>query len=155
MRIREICVKYLPSKVPLREGQKYRNSQQVFEAFREIFQEPVEVFRVVLLDTKNGFLHFEDISRGSLATSVVHPREVFFSAVHHRAAAIICLHNHPSGDPTPSREDRECTERLRQAGSLLGIRLLDHIVIGEKDYYSFADSGMLEGMGDTLPAPAP
>jgi DNA repair protein RadC len=79
-----------------------------------------------------------------LSTSVVHPREVFWSAVHHRAAAIICLHNHPSGDPAPSREDRECTNRICKAGQILGIRVLDHIVVGEKDYFSFADSGCLQ-----------
>lgn len=144
MRIREISVRYMPSTVPLNEGDRFQNSRQVYEAFRELILEPVEVFRVLLLDSKNQFLHFEDISRGSLSTSVVHPREVFWSAVHHRAAAIICLHNHPSGHPAPSREDRECTNRICSAGRILGIRVLDHIIIGERDYFSFADSGILE-----------
>ena len=80
-----------------------------------------------------------------MSTSVAHPREVFWATVYHRAAGIICLHNHPSGDPAPSREDRECTERLYnyKASKILGIRLLDHIVIGENDYFSFADAGLL------------
>jgi DNA repair protein RadC len=143
MRIREISVKYIRSDIPLNEGERFQNSRQAYESFKNLILEPVEVFRVVLLDSKNHFLHFEDISRGSLSASVVHPREVFWSAVHHRAAAIICLHNHPSGDPAPSREDRECTERICKAGQVLGIRVLDHIVVGEKDYFSFADSGIL------------
>ena len=143
MRIREISVKYIRSDIPLNEGERFQNSRQVYESFRNLMLEPVEVFRVVLLDSKNHFLHFEDISRGSLSTSVVHPREVFWSAVHHRAAAILCLHNHPSGDPAPSREDRECTDRICQAGKILGIKVLDHIVVGQQDYFSFADSGIL------------
>ena len=143
MRIREVCVKYIRSQIPITERQKFKDSRQVFEAFRDMFLEPVEVFRVLLLDSKNHFLHFEDVSRGSLSTSVAHPREVFWAAVYHRAAGIICLHNHPSGDPAPSREDRECTERLYKVSKILGIRLLDHIVIGENDYFSFADAGLL------------
>lgn len=144
MRIREVSVRYVRSPdVLLDTRQRFGNSRQVFDASRDLFLEPVEVFRVLLLDSKNHFLHFEDISRGSLSTSVVHPREVFWSAVYHRAAAIICLHNHPSGDPAPSREDRECTGRLLHAGGILGIRVLDHIIVGENDYYSFADAGVL------------
>ena len=145
MRIREVMVKYLPSKVPLEQGSRFTKSQQVFAAFRDLYLEPVEVFRVLLLDSKNTFLDFEEIARGSLSSSVVHPREVFWSAVHHRSAAIIILHNHPSGDPDPSREDRECTKRLYNAGKILGVRLLDHIIIGSENYFSFADAGLIGG----------
>jgi DNA repair protein RadC len=143
MRIREISVKYIRSDIPLNEGERFENSRQVYECFRDLILEPVEVFRVVLLDSKNHFLHFEDISRGSLSSSIVHPREVFWAATYHRAAAIICLHNHPSGDPAPSREDRDCTDRICKAGQILGIRVLDHIIVGQENYYSFADSGVL------------
>jgi DNA repair protein RadC len=143
MRIREISVKYIKSDIPLNEGERFQNSRQVFDSFKDLNLEPVEVFRVILLDSKNHFLHFEDISRGSLSSATVHPREVFFSAVHHRAAAIICLHNHCSGDPAPSREDRDCTDRICKAGQILGIRVLDHIIVGHQDYFSFADSGIL------------
>jgi len=145
MRIREVSVRYIRSDIRLDTRQKFSNSQQIFESFRDLFLEPVEVFRVVQLDSKNHFMNFEDVSRGSLSTSIVHPREVFCSAVRERAAAIICLHNHPSGDPQPSREDRECTGRLCQAGKILGIRFLDHIIIGETDYFSFADAGLMGG----------
>jgi len=143
MRIREVSVRYIRGDVRLDTRQRFSHSRQVFEAFGDLFLEPVEVFRVVQLDSKNRFMHFEDVSRGSLSTSIVHPREVFCSAVRERAAAIICLHNHPSGDPQPSREDRECTGRLSRAGKILGIELLDHVIIGEADYFSFADAGLL------------
>jgi DNA repair protein RadC len=143
MKVREFSMRYVRSDVPLDTRQKFSNSRQVFEAHRDLFLEPVEIFRVLLLNSKNLFLHFENISRGSLSTSIVHPREVFWSAVYHRSAAIICLHNHPSGDPAPSREDRECTGRICHAGRILGIRVLDHIIVGETDYYSFADAGIL------------
>jgi DNA repair protein RadC len=76
----------------------------------------------------------------------VHPREAAKPAVVHNAAAVIGIHNHPSGDAAPSIEDRQCTERLAQAFKLLGIRLLDHIIIGESDYFSFADAGLLGQM---------
>jgi DNA repair protein RadC len=151
MKVRELSVRYVRSDVALDTRQRFGNSRQVFDASRDLFLEPVEVFRVLLLDSKNHFLHVENISRGSLSTSIVHPREVFWSAVYHRAAAIICLHNHPSGDPAPSREDRDCTSRLCHAGSVLGIRVLDHIIVGETDYYSFADAGILSELDQNSP----
>jgi DNA repair proteins len=83
------------------------------------------------------------VSEGSLTLSIVHPREVFTLAVRESAAAVIFLHNHPSGDPTPSREDRVLTARLVSAGEVLGIRVLDHLVVGDGRYISFADQGWL------------
>lgn len=139
MRIKEVLVKYVASDVPLEAGENYRNSRQVFEAFQAMALEPVEIFRVLFLDGKNRMLFYEDISRGTLTASLVHPREVFWSAVHQRAAAIICVHNHPSGDPEPSVEDRTITARLKECGELLGVRVLDHIVIGNGCYFSFLD----------------
>ena len=88
-------------------------------------------------------LHVEEISKGTLNGSLAHPREIFFTAVQVRAAALICVHNHPSGDPEPSPEDLKVTKRLVEGGKILGIRLLDHIVIGDQRYFSFADQGML------------
>jgi len=82
-----------------------------------------------------------------MSTSVVHPREVFAPAVRDSTAALIFMHNHPSGDPSPSREDRDCTQRLIHAGQILGIRVLDHIVLGYDDYYSFADAGFFNNEG--------
>jgi DNA repair protein RadC len=143
MRIRELCVKYLPSDVLLKQGEAFECSEQVFRGFRTLFLEPTEVFAVLCLDTKHRMIFFEKVYKGSLDTCPVYPREVFWSAVHHRAAAVICLHNHPSGDPTPSAEDKRCTTDLCKAGDLLAIRVLDHIIVGEDRYYSFAEHGLL------------
>ncbi|MDP7386064.1 MAG: DNA repair protein RadC [Nitrospinota bacterium] len=102
-----------------------------------------ELFQVALLSTKNHLLKVETISLGSLNESVVHPREAFAPAVKESTAAVVFAHNHPSGDPGPSEADRRLTRRLKETGDLLGIRVLDHIIVGEGDYYSFADHGAL------------
>jgi DNA repair protein RadC len=129
---------------PLRPGQRFANSRDLFERYRaRYFSVSKEHFLSLHLNSKNQLIREALVSIGSLSTSVVHPREVFAPAVRDSTAAIIFLHNHPSGDPQPSSEDRECTARLCQAGKILGIRVLDHIVIGHDDYFSFADSGLL------------
>jgi DNA repair protein RadC len=97
-----------------------------------------------VLDSKNRRIGVNMVSQGSLSTSVVQPREVSKAAIVANSAAVILLHNHPSGDPAPSREDRKCTARLNQAGTMLGIRVLDHVICGESDYFSFADAGCLQ-----------
>ena len=102
-----------------------------------------EIFKVVLLDAKHAILRDATVSEGSLTLSIVHPREVFNLAVRESAAAVIFLHNHPSGDPTPSQEDRVLTTRLVAAGDVLGIRVLDHLIVGDGRYVSFADQGWL------------
>jgi DNA repair protein RadC len=98
-----------------------------------------EVFHVLLLDGKNRVRAEVRVSEGSLTAALVHPREVFAPAIRDGAAALILVHNHPSGDPTPSAEDAAITERLRRAGDLLGIRVLDHVVIGRAGYTSMAE----------------
>ncbi len=103
-----------------------------------------EQFQVLLLDRKNRMMRDVMVSQGSLTASVVHPREVFNPAIRDSAAAVICVHNHPSGDPQPSPEDRQLTVRLVQAGRLLGIPVLDHIIVGSDCYMSFADEGLLD-----------
>jgi DNA repair protein RadC len=107
-----------------------------------------EHFYAVLLSTKNHVLGIELVSVGSLSASIVHPREVFKRAIVASAAAIIVAHNHPSGDVTPSPEDAEFTRRLARAGELLGIRLLDHIVVGESSYASLRELGHLDHVHD-------
>jgi DNA repair protein RadC len=102
-----------------------------------------EVFKCVLLDGKNRILKDVTISEGSLTASVVHPREVFNPAVRESAAAVLFVHNHPSGDPTPSEEDIEVTKQLVEAGKILGIRVLDHVIIGDGRSVSFVDMGMI------------
>lgn len=102
-----------------------------------------EQFVAVMLNSKNRVIATEVISEGTLTSSVVHAREVFAPALLHHAAAVIVAHNHPSGDPQPSREDREVTAMLAQSGKVLGIPLLDHLIIGDGAYYSFQEYGAL------------
>ncbi len=102
-----------------------------------------EVFVSVLLDQKNRFVADDVCSQGSLTSSIVHPREVFRRAVRESAAAVAFVHNHPSGDPAPSGPDREITARLADVAKLVGIRMLDHVIIGDTKYFSFAEEGQL------------
>jgi len=102
-----------------------------------------ENFRILLLSVKGSILSAETISRGDLSSTPVHPREVFRPAVKKSAAAIILIHNHPSGDPTPSEEDIRTTLRLAECGNLIGIRVLDHLVIGDGTYVSLRAAGMM------------
>jgi len=102
-----------------------------------------EVFKALLLNTKNQIIKTLDISVGSLSSSIVHPREVFTEAVKSSCSSIIFVHNHPSGDPEPSSEDIQTTCRLVKAGEILGITVLDHIVIGDGEYISFKEKGLL------------
>lgn len=103
-----------------------------------------EVFLALLLDGRNRLLREERISEGSLTSAIVHPREVFAPAIRESAGAIVVVHNHPSGDPTPSREDLEITARLAQVGRLVGINLLDHVILGDPGYLSLRERGYLE-----------
>ncbi len=102
-----------------------------------------EHFVVLLLDRKNRVIGINTVSVGSLSSAVVHPREVYKPAILSNAAALIFGHNHPSGDPAPSPEDRAMTTRLVECGKLLGIQVLDHIIVGDGKYYSFADDSAL------------
>jgi DNA repair protein RadC len=95
-----------------------------------------EHFWVLCLDTRNRLINYKPVSRGSLDTSIVPPREVFKEAVSSSAASVIFVHNHPSGDPEPSKEDIELTKRLVKAGEIIGIDVLDHIVVCDKNYLS-------------------
>lgn len=123
--------------------ERFTTPLQIFEFFHhELRDLRKELFLVLLLDGKNRIMRKVQISEGSLSQSLVHPREVFAPAVRESAAAVILMHNHPSGDPAPSREDREITRRLQEAGDLLGIRVLDHIIIGDGGYFSFVESGV-------------
>ncbi|ENQ3077943.1 DNA repair protein RadC [Bacillus sp. JJ864] len=100
-----------------------------------------EHFVCLYLNTKNQVMHRQTVFIGSLNASIVHPREVFKEAFRRAAASIICLHNHPSGDPTPSREDIEVTKRLVECGRIIGIEILDHIIIGDHKFVSLKDKG--------------
>ena len=123
-------------------GTPFRGSADIYAHFRErLASEPVEYFYAVLIDTKNRKLRDVLVSKGSLSSSIVHPRDVYAQVIRHSAAAVIFCHNHPSGSPEPSKEDIEITRRLREVGELVGVRVLDHIVIGRGRYVSFQDDG--------------
>ncbi|MBS0152346.1 MAG: DNA repair protein RadC [Nitrospira sp.] len=131
---------------PLSTGTRISSSADLYKHFHPLLREVKhELFKVVLLDAKNVVIREVTVSEGSLTLSIVHPREVFALAVRESAAAVLLLHNHPSGDPTPSGEDRQLTSRLVEAGRLLGIRVVDHIILGDGRYVSFADEGWLPG----------
>ena len=134
---RRYALQRLPRGVPLRtSAEVYRHCGERLAALRK------EQFHVILLDGKNRPLKEVRVSEGTLTASLVHPREVFVPVIEESAAAIILVHNHPSGDPTPSAEDIAITQRLRQVGELMGVRVLDHVVIGHGRYVSFADEGL-------------
>ncbi len=123
-------------------GEPLRGSGDVYAHFRErLASEKREHFYAVLLDNKHRKIKDVAVSQGSLTASIVHPRDVFAPVVRESAAAVIFVHNHPSGDPTPSKEDIEITRRLREVGDLMGVRVLDHIVVGKGRYVSFVDDG--------------
>ncbi|MFW5649452.1 MAG: RadC family protein [Candidatus Alkaliphilus sp. MAG34] len=102
-----------------------------------------EMFNIILLNTKNNVISIENISVGSLNASIVHPREVFNIAIRRSSSAIILAHNHPSGDPKPSTEDINITKRLIEAGSIIGINVLDHIIIGDGVYFSMKEKEII------------
>ncbi len=125
------------------------SAQAIFSAFgAEMRAMNREVLKVLLLDTKLRLIRAEDIALGSLNECVAHPREIFRPAIIHSAYAVVVLHNHPSGDPTPSRADYQLTRQLAEAATLLQIDLLDHVILGSPDggrspYFSFREAGSL------------
>ncbi len=130
--------------IPLTTGKVVTQSQMVFEHYAPRLRDlRKEECQVILLDAKRAVIRDKTVSQGTLTSSLVHPREVFNEAVRESAAAVIFVHNHPSGDPRPSQEDRALTVRLQAAGEILGVQVLDHIIIGDGRYVSFADEGWL------------
>jgi DNA repair protein RadC len=129
----------------LAQGERIRGPEEIHRHFHPRLRDcEHELFIVLLLDSRHRMLREEKISQGTLTASLVHPREVFRPAVRDSAAALVLVHNHPSGDPTPSAEDREVTRRLSQAGQIMGIRIVDHVVVAESGYFSFCEAGELE-----------
>lgn len=129
---------------PMTTGIVITQSQLVFKHYYPLLRDlRREVFKVILLDAKHAVIREKTVSEGTLTSSLVHPREVFNEAVRESAAAVIFLHNHPSGDPKPSKEDRMLTTRLQEAGEILGVQVLDHVIIGDNRYISFADEGWI------------
>ncbi|MCK6479120.1 MAG: hypothetical protein L6R43_02900 [Planctomycetes bacterium] len=125
-------------------GARFRCGSDIFKHYHHRLRElKVEQFWTVLLDGKNRVMGECMTSQGSLTASLVHPREVFAPAIKQSAGALVFVHNHPSGDPTPSVEDVEITRRLCAVADLVGIRILDHVVVGDGSYVSFLERGLL------------
>lgn len=129
----------------LRENEVNRivTAESVFESFRDLGTKKKEHFVAIYLDTRNSEIAREVISVGTLNSSLVHPREVFEPAIRYVAHSVIVAHNHPSGDLTPSHEDVLLTKKLVDAGKLLDIRVLDHVILGQKGFFSFKEKGLL------------
>ena len=124
-------------------GEAIKGPADAYRYVAEMGRLKKEEFKALYLDVRHRILHEEVVSVGSLTGSVVHPREVFRPAVHYGAAAVLVAHNHPSGDTAPSREDIAITRQLAEAGKLLGVEFLDHLIIGAGGYLSLKESGML------------
>jgi len=126
----------------IKRGDPFRSSADIFNHYREqLGSLKKEEFHVLLLDAKNRVIKDVRVSEGSLTSSLVHPREVFNPVIRESAAAVIFVHNHPSGDPLPSQEDLQITRRLREVGEVMGVQVLDHVIIGKGKYVSFVDDG--------------
>jgi len=129
----------------IKRGDQFRSSSDIFKHYHEqLGSLKKEEFHVLLLDAKNRKIRDVRVSEGSLTSSLVHPREVFNPVIRESAAAVVLVHNHPSGDPTPSQEDLHITRRLRDVGDIMGVRVLDHLIIGKGKYVSFVDDGYWE-----------
>lgn len=131
------------SRVKIEERPVIRTGVDAYNVLKDWFlDQDREEFVILMLNVKNRVIGINSVSVGTLTGSLVHPREVFKPLLLHNAAGVILAHNHPSGDPTPSAEDKAITERLRQVGEVMGIVVLDHIVVGDNRYVSFADAGL-------------
>lgn len=127
----------------LKTGTRFTEPRQVYETFSFLMHETKEMFLTLHLDGKNRIIAMDVVSIGSLNQSIVHPREVFKTACLSNAAALLLIHQHPTGDPAPSSEDISITRRLKEAGELMGIKVLDHIIVGDGEYLSFVERGLL------------
>ena len=128
----------------LRKGNKLTNPPSVHRCLQTLLLDyPYEVFGTLLLDNRHKLIAFDELFRGTLDGAAVYPREVIKHAITHNAAAVILVHNHPSGDPEPSDADKHLTRRLKEALGLVDVRVLDHVVVGYDGYTSFAERGWL------------
>lgn len=134
-----VSVKLVREQVKLYRPRQLRSPSDVHQFLRNLEHMDREVFYAIHLDNRHQVVSCEEVSRGTLCNAPVHPREVYKAAILSNAANLIVSHNHPSGDPTPSPDDYALTDRLRQAGDLLGIPLLDHVIIGHGRHYSLAE----------------
>jgi len=140
---REVAERFLKEKV---KANKFcRSSQDVFDYLYHTMRDlKKEVFSIIFLNSKNCIIDIEQVFEGTLNASAIYPREVIKSAIRHNACSIICIHNHPSGNTEPSPSDREITKNLILACTPVEIKVLDHIIIGDNNYFSFADNSLIE-----------
>ena len=128
----------------LRKGNKLTDPDKVHRCLQTLLLDyPYEVFGTLLLDNRHKLIAFDELFQGTIDGAAVYPREVIKHAITHNAAAVILVHNHPSGDPEPSEADKRLTRRLKEALGLVDIRVLDHVVVGYEGYVSFAKRGIL------------
>jgi DNA repair protein RadC len=138
-----LAVSELGKRVRLKEKRKEKieSAKDAFNLFEEkLKSKKQEHFYTILLNTKNNVISIQKISQGILDASIIHPREIFNPAIRNSASRIILIHNHPSGDPTPSQEDLEITKKLKESGELIGIEVLDHVIIGDGKYWSWIEN---------------
>jgi DNA repair protein RadC len=145
MRLRELTIKYAPLTVPIERPQAASPAAAARILKTLLDPEPAEIFGLLLLNAKYHVLAWHPLTRGTLNSTVVEPRDVFRVALLANAVAVIAAHNHPSGDPSPSPDDRRLTDRLTEAGRLIGVDVTDHIIMGGETgrYFSFREAGLL------------
>jgi len=140
-----VAERYLQKKLVSRNP--IHSSKELFDyLYHSLRDKKREIFKVVFLDAQNRIIDIEDLFEGSLTASSVYPREVIQAALRHHAAGIFLVHNHPSGEPRPSREDKRLTRELIHACRVMGITVHEHLIIGDNTYFSFADQGYIAEM---------
>lgn len=143
-RVNIVSVQLVKEKTEMYDSAVIRCPEDVYNiASKRLSDKPKEYFEVICLNTKNKVAAISTVSIGTLNSSPVHPREIFTVACLANSAAIILVHNHPSGDPTPSKEDLDVTKRLSEAGKLIGIEVFDHLIVGDGRYVSLKEKGVL------------
>ena len=146
MYVRELVLSYRARPgPPIDSNRSLKTPREAANLLLELLaNEAVEVFGILCLTIKHRFLAYQEVSRGCLDTTCVHPRDVFKGAILANSAGLILAHNHPSGDPTPSADDAAITQRLKQVGEIVGVEVMDHIIIGhDSRYFSFREAGVL------------
>jgi len=141
--VQEVAREFLKEKII--DKPIYKSSQEIFDYLYHSMRDlKKELFKVIYLNSQNQIIEIADLFEGTVTSSSVSPRQVVESAIKHNAASLIFVHNHPSGNPEPSGNDKEITRNLVYAGSIMQIKVLDHIIIGENRYFSFAGEGLIE-----------
>jgi len=129
---------------PTKYGQKIESPKDVFKLLKnDLGDKKKEHFKILSLDSRNKLISIDDVSIGTINANLVHPREVFKTAIQHLAVSIVIVHNHPSGDPEPSEDDLEITKRITEVGKLIGINVLDHIIVTRTKFFSFKEKRLI------------